>query len=203
MVRVTLITNNPRKTVMAEENKTVKQILEENDVNYGNAATAVDGATLSAGEINKTLRELGIEDKVVISVLAHKDNAATATISGSACVIKSDLKLETIKRYKKFHPEALTMYDENDEPLFAISYDPEGPGSLNNNGAVFGATTDPEGYAEITVVLDPSAEDMTELVYEKLGRAILRLTDMEAQLNENVAGLDEEENTIRAKITRV
>jgi hypothetical protein len=201
MVKVTLITNNPRKTVFAEETKTVKQILDENDVSYGNAATAVDGATLNAGEINKTLDELGIKEKVVISVLAHKDNAAKATIQGAACVITSSMTPEQIQRYKKFHPESLTMYDEDNEPVYAISYDPEGPGSIDCNGAIFGAATNAEGFATITVVLDPTAEDKQQLVFDKLGRALLNLNDLEKQLLENISDLDEEEAAIRAAIT--
>jgi len=203
MVRVTLVTNNPRKTILAEETKTIKAILEENGVNYTNAATAVDGATLSAGEINKTLAELGVEEKVVISVLAHKDNAAKAVISGSACVVTSAMTAEQIKRYKKFHPEALVMYDEDDEPVFAIGYNDKTPGSIDNNGAVFGPATDAEGHATITVLLDPTKEDVENDVYEKLGRALLNLNDLEEQLIAGIAKLDEEEASIKAKITRV
>ena len=203
MVRVTLVTNNPRKVVLVEETKTVKQILDENNVNYGNAATAVDGATLNAGEINKTLAELGVQEKVVISVLAHKDNAAKATIVGSACVITSAMTADQIKRYKKFHPEALIMYDEDDEPVFGIGYNDNTPGSLDNNGAVFGPSCDAEGHAQITVLMDPTTEDVEQKVYEELGRALLNLNDLEDQLIEGIAKLDEEETAIRAKITRV
>lgn len=202
MVKITLISNNPRKVVMAEETKTVKQILEENDVNYGNASVAVDGGTLSAGEINKTLSDLGVKEKAVISALAHKDNAATAVIQGAACVITSSMTAEQIKRYKKFHPESLVMYDEDDDPVFAIGYDEEGPGSIDNNGAVFGAATDAEGHATITVMLDPTNENLEELVFDKLGRALLNLNDLEAQLIEGISKLDEEESAIRAQIRR-
>lgn len=203
MVRVTLITNNPRKTIPAEETKTVKQILEENDVSYANAATAIDGATLNAGEINKSLQELGVKDKVVISVLAHKDNAAKATINGAACVITSSMTPEQIQRYKKFHPEALTMYDEDDEYVYAIGYDPEGPGSIDNNGAVFGAAKNADGFATITVVLDPTNEDMEQLVFDELGYAIMHLNEMEEYLLDGIEKLDKEETEIKRNITRL
>lgn len=203
MVRVTLVTNNPKKVILAEETKTVKQILEDNDVTYGNAATMLDGAVLNAGEINRTLKDLGVVDKVVISVLAHKDNAAKAVIMGSACVITSGLTAEQIKRYKQFHPEALTMYDDDDEPVFMIGYDEDTPGSINGNGALFGPACDAEGHATITIGLDPACEDKEKEVYEKLGRALLHLDDIEAQLIEGIAKLDEEEAEIKSKITRV
>ena len=203
MVKVTLITNNPRKTVFVPETKTVKQILDENEVNYGSAATAVDGATLSAGEINKTLAELGVEDKVVISVLAHKDNAAKATINAAACVITSALKPEQIKRYKKYHPEALQLVDEDDEPVFAIDLDEEGPGSINAYGAVFGAATNAEGYATITIVLDPTNEDKKALIADKFGRALMHLADLEEQLLDKIGELDAEEESILSNIEEV
>ena len=203
MVMVTLIKNNPRKTVFAAENETVKEIMEKNDVSYGNASVALDGGTLSAGEINKTLDQLGVKEKVVISVLAHKDNAASAVIQGSACVITSNMTAEQIKRYAKFHPEALTMYDEDDEPVYAIAYDEKGPGSIDNNGAIFGAATDANGHATITVLLDPTTEDVETKVFEELGRALLNLNDLEDQLLEGISKLDEEEAEIRAKISRV
>lgn len=203
MVKVTLITNNPRKTVFVPETKTVKQILDENEVNYGSAATAVDGATLSAGEINMTLAELGVEDKVVISVLAHKDNAAKATINAAACVITSALKPEQIKRYKKYHPEALQLVDEDDEPVFAIDLDEEGPGSINAYGAVFGAATNAEGFATITIVLDPTNEDKKALIADKFGRALMHLADLEEQLLDRLGELDAEEESILSNIEEV
>lgn len=201
MIRVTLITNNPRKTVIAEETKTIKQLLDENDVSYGSAATALDGATLSASEMNKTLAELGVTEKAVVSVLAHKDNAAKAVINGSACVITSTLTAEQIKKYKKFHPEALVLYDE-DEPVFAIGYDPEGPGSIDGNGAMFGSAVDSEGHATITVMLDPAEEDLEGLVFDRIGRALLNLKELEDLLLEKVGDIEAEEAEIRAAITR-
>jgi len=187
MIKVTLISNNPRQSFMANETNTVKQILDDRDVTYGNAAVSVDGATLNAGEINKSLAELGVEEKVVISVLAHMDNAANVSLAGAAAIITSGLKLDQIKRFKKYRPEALTLYDEDDEPIYAIDFD-EGPGSINKNGAVFGAATNADGYATITVVLDPAEEDKKQLVIDKLGAALLKLNELENGL----AGLDEE-----------
>ena len=202
MIRITLITNNPRKTVIAEETKTVKQILNENDVSYASAATALDGATLSAAEMNQTLSQLGVTERAVISVLAHKDNAMNAVIQGSACVITSALTAEQIKRFKKYHPEWLTLYEE-DDPIFAIGYDPEGPGSIDGNGAMFGSAADAEGHATITVMLNPAEEDLEKLVSDRIGRALLKLKDLEEMLVDELADLDAEEAAIRAAITRV
>ena len=149
------------------------------------------------------LSRLGVEDKVVISVLAHKDNAAKATINAAACVITSALKPEQIKRYKKYHPEALQLVDEDDEPVFAIDLDEEGPGSINAYGAVFGAATNAEGFATITIVLDPTNEDKKALIADKFGRALMHLADLEEQLLDRLGELDAEEESILSNIEEV
>lgn len=204
MIKVTIVTNNPRISDIVSENMTVRQILEKHDVNYVNASVAMDGFTLSLGDLDKTLAQHGITEKTTISALANKDNAAQAIVIGSACVVKSTMTPEEITQLKKLHPEALTMYDEDtNEPIFAIDIDEESPGSINVNGACFGKATSEDGKANITVVLDPTADDPLELVYEKLGKALSNLDEMETKIAEMLPGLQEEDRRIRGMITRM
>lgn len=203
MIKVTIVANGGRKSVMAQENETVKQTLEKNDATIGNASVSIDGAVLGAGQINKSYSELGVNDHCVVSVMANKEGAAKATIVGSAAVIASQLTPEQIQRFEQWHPELLTMVDEADDPVYGIAYDENGPGSINANGAVFGSATDAEGHATITVVLDPTSENLEDLVYNKLGGALLKLKELEDSLLEKVGMLDEEETVIRSQITRI
>jgi len=203
MIKVTIVSNNPRVTDIVSENKTVRQVLEEHDVNYANAAVSMDGFTLQLGDLDKTLAQHGITEKTTISALANKDNAAQATIVGSSCVVKSTLTPEEIKQLKKLHPEALTMTDEDGEPVFAIDIDEETPGSINNVGACFGRATSADGKATITVVLDPAADNAVDLVYEKLGKALAYLDDMETQIAEVIPTLAEEEARVKAMIVKL
>lgn len=198
MIKVTLITNNPRKTIIVPENKTVRQILEENDINYAMATTAVDGATLAVGEMDETLSDMGLTEKAVISVLANKNNAAKAQIIGSAAVITSDLTPDQIKTVKKYHPEALTLYDEEEEPIFAVDVEEDSTGSINACGAVFGSAVNADGKATITCVIDPalSKEDLLD----KLGRPILKLTELEKNMPDVLDKVKSEVELVKAAI---
>ena len=204
MIKITLVTNNPRVTDIVPETMTVREFLEKHEVNYAIGQTSIDSVPLRIGDMDKTFAELldGAE-RAVVSCLAHKDNAASATIVGSACVVKSTLTPEEIKKLKKFHPESLTMVDEDGDPVFAIDIDERGPGSINSNGACFGNATSTDGKASITVLLDPTAENVEELVYERLGQALAYLEEMETSLVEMIPGLEEQERKVRAMITRL
>lgn len=200
MVKITLISNNPRENFMVADTKTVKEILDERSIVYANAATSLDGATLGVADMNKSLHDLGVTERAVIAVLAHKDNAAKAVVNGAACVVTSELSAEQIIRFRKYHPEALTMFDEANDPVFAIDYDETTPGSININGAVFGGTTDVDGHAQITILLDPVADNREELVYNEIGAAMLKLNEIEEQLLGMISELDAEEAKIRESI---
>ena len=203
MVKITLITNNPKEVDIVPETMTVREFLEKHNVNYGLASTSIDGVPLQTGGMDMSFMEHEIEDRAIVTCLPNKDNGAQAIIVGSSCVVKSTLTPSDIKRIKKFHPEALVMEDEDGDPVFAIDIDEEMPGSINNNGACFGNATSSDGKATITIVLDPAAENTEDLVYERLGRALMYLKDMEEQLAEALPELDTEEREIRSMITRM
>ena len=203
MVKITLITNNPKEVDIVPETMTVREFLEKHNVNYGLASTSIDGVPLQTGGMDMSFMEHEIEDRAIVTCLPNKDNGAQAIIVGSSCVVKSTLTPADIKRIKKFHPEALVMEDEDGDPVFAIDIDEEMPGSINNNGACFGNATSSDGKATITIVLDPAAENTEDLVYERLGRALMYLKDMEEQLAEALPELDTEEREIRSMITRM
>ena len=203
MVKITLITNNPKEIDIVPETMTVREFLEKHNVNYGLASTSIDGVPMSSGGMDMTLAEHQITDRAIISCLANKDNGAQAIVVGSSCVVKSTLTPAEIKRIKKFHPEALMMDDEDGDPIFAVDIDETMPGSINNNGACFGNATSQDGKATITVVLDPAVENTEDLVYDKLGRALMYLKEMEEHIAEILPELDTEEREIRAMITRI
>lgn len=203
MVKITLITSNPKEVDIVPETMTVREFLEKHDVNYGLSSTSIDGVPLANGGMDMSFMEHQIQDRAIVTCLPNKDNGAQAIVIGSSCVVKSTLTPEEIKRVKKFHPEALVLSDEDGEPVFAIDIDEEMPGSINNNGACFGNATSGDGKATITVVLDPTAENTEDLVYNRIGRALMNLKKMEEQLAEMLPELDDEEREIRAMITRM
>ena len=203
MVKITLITNNPKEVDIVPETMTVREFLEKHNVNYGLASASIDGVPLQAGGMDMSFVEHQITDRAIVTCLPNKDNGAQAIVVGSSCVIKSTLTPAEIKRIKKFHPEALVMDDEDGEPVFAIDIDEDAPGSINDNGACFGNATSNDGKATITVVLDPTVESTEDLVYDQLGRALMYLKEMEQHLAEVLPELDTEEREIRSMISRL
>ena len=203
MVKITLITNNPKEVDIVPETMTVRDFLDKHNVNYGLASTSIDGVPLQQGGMDMSFMEHQIGDRAIVTCLPNKDNGAQAIVVGSSCVVKSTLTPADIKRIKKFHPEALVMDDEDGEPVFAIDIDETMPGSINNNGACFGSATSTDGKATITIVLDPAAENTAELVYERLGRALMYLKEMEEHIAEVLPDLDTEEREIRSMIVQM
>lgn len=76
MIKVTLGNNVDRKSIIVDENKTLKSVLEENGIDYSRGAMHLDGASLGAGELNKTFAELGVTEKCYLLNIAKMDNAA-------------------------------------------------------------------------------------------------------------------------------
>ena len=199
MVKITLITNAGRKTVIASEAKTLREIYEENEVNYDSCTNTVDSVPLKIGDLDKTLRELGVGETCRMSSIVKMDNAAKIVLTGDACIIKSGVKLDDWKKVLKFEPD-FGLYNEDGEPIFLVDVD-ENMGSLNSNGAVFSTRPDHEGYAVITTVIDPSVEDKVQAVTDKLGTALLRLNELEAKVPEKIEAANRKEQEIREAIT--
>lgn len=203
MVKITLITNNPREVDIVPETMTIREFLESHDVNYGIGSTSLDGVTINTEGLDKSFLAHHVTERAIVTCLANKDNGAQAIVMGSSCVVKSALTPEQIERIKKFHPDALKMYDENDELAFRIDINQATPGSINEYGVCFGSGKSSDGKATVTVLLDPQVENPAELVYEKLGRALMYLKEMESQLEEAMPEMTAEENEIRRMITTI
>ena len=201
MVTVTLITNAGRKpSFTVPDTKTLREIYEEKDVNYSACTNTVDSVPIQIGQLDKSLRDLGIGDSVRLSSIVKMDNAAKIMIAGNAAVVVSSVKLEDWKRALKFEPE-LGLYDEDTgDQLFGVYVDEENAGSLNKNGAVFCGTPNAEGYAQITVLMDPTVEDKLALVTDTLGAALLDLNKVEAQIDEVIEAAKANEKEIRDSI---
>lgn len=221
MVKITLITNAGKKTVIANETDTLRSVYEKNDVNYGSCTNTIDSVPLKVGDLNKTLAELGVGETCRMSSIVKMDNAANIILAGDACVVKSGVKLEAWKKVLKFEPD-FCLTDEDDEPLFRVAIaeaaDPAEAcktkaatdkvnvamlGSLNINGAVFSANADKDGYAVITTVMDPTVKDKKQTVADKLGAALLRLNKLEALVPEKIAAATANEQEIRDAITQL
>ena len=75
MIQVTVGTNTNRRRVNVDPNLTVKEVLEQNNVNYSATTIHLDGAPLNATEINSTFTDLGIDSDCYLLSIVKAENA--------------------------------------------------------------------------------------------------------------------------------
>ena len=74
MITVTLNANGRRTTVLAAADKKLSEFIAEQNLN-SSVVPYLDGAPITAAQMNKTFAELGIEDTCVISSVVKTNNA--------------------------------------------------------------------------------------------------------------------------------
>ena len=205
MIRVRIITTGNQEIVNVSEEATIREILNENDISsVAGAVTSLDGCSLTTGDFDKTLPELGVEDSCVLSVIVKTANAARATIAGSSCIVTSDISLETLKTIKKYRPKALNLYEgegKEKELVFSIDLSEKTGGNMNKYGATFGPHASADGKATLTLLIDPEETEPLKAVTEKIGPAMLLLNKLEATLGAVENDVAQEKEAISACFT--
>ena len=82
MIKVIYRDNINASEKIVSENTTVKSFLEEEGIDYSSRPLAIDGAMLSAGEVNKTFADFGVTEKCYLTSVAKLDNAGDEDIDG-------------------------------------------------------------------------------------------------------------------------
>lgn len=125
---------------------------------------------------------------------------AKVIIAGNAVVINSSMKLEDLKTIAKYRPDALTLTDENGDPVFSIRTC-SGQGSINKIGAIFGEETrDDAKLASLTMVVSTDG-DIKEFVADEFGAALINLSKLEETLPAVVSEINSERAAIIDSIT--
>ncbi len=75
MIQVTVGTNVNRSRVVVSPDTTIRQVLENNDVNYETTNVHLDGASLQVGDIDKTFSDFNIQESCYLIAVAKADNA--------------------------------------------------------------------------------------------------------------------------------
>lgn len=75
MIQVTVGNNVSRKSVVVDENTTLRACLEENGVDYTRGTMHMDGATLQPGDLDKTFKDMGIAERTYLLSVVKADNA--------------------------------------------------------------------------------------------------------------------------------
>ena len=74
MIRVIVGTTTQRNEKNYTADTTIRTILEDNAVDYSTAQVMLDGATLQAGTMDKTLADLNITEKCMLIAVVKASN---------------------------------------------------------------------------------------------------------------------------------
>jgi hypothetical protein len=75
MITIKIGTNLNREAVMVNTSKTLREVLDENNINYATTTVFVDGVNLKVGDMDKTLEELNIGEGAYIIAAQKTENA--------------------------------------------------------------------------------------------------------------------------------
>ena len=75
MIRVIVGTTTQRNEKNYTADTTIRSILEDNAIDYSTSQVMLDGATLQAGTMDKTLAELKITEKCMLIAVVKASNA--------------------------------------------------------------------------------------------------------------------------------
>lgn len=75
MIQLKIGTNTKRNTIVVDANITPKQALENADIDYSMATVHLDGAALTANEMNMTFAEHGITETATLICVVKATNA--------------------------------------------------------------------------------------------------------------------------------
>lgn len=75
MIQVTIGNNLERKKVTVDPNATLREILNENEIDYATATLHLDGCSLNPGDLDATFTDLGITGNCYLLAVIKADNA--------------------------------------------------------------------------------------------------------------------------------
>lgn len=75
MIKVTIGNNVKREAVILDENTTLRDALDNNGIDYTSGVMHLDGASLGAGDLDKTFASFGITEKCYLLNVIKADNA--------------------------------------------------------------------------------------------------------------------------------
>lgn len=75
MITVKVGSNMNREDVLVPSSKTLREVLDENRVNYTRAQVHLDGAPLRPGDMDKTFDAIGITESCYLIAVLKTDNA--------------------------------------------------------------------------------------------------------------------------------
>jgi len=75
MIKVTIGNNVKRKTEVLDANTTLREALEDAEIDYSRGTMNLDGSSLGPGDLDKTFADFGIAEKCFLLNVVKADNA--------------------------------------------------------------------------------------------------------------------------------
>ena len=76
MIKVTMGNNVKRTSEIVDESTTLREVLEDADIDYTVGIMNLDGSTLNPGDLDKTFADFGIAEKCYLLNVVKADNAS-------------------------------------------------------------------------------------------------------------------------------
>ena len=210
MIKLTLKEKDRICNNLVPETKTIRQVLIENHMDYSAGNVYVNALPVQPSGLDTPFSHISDEaTHYVISVsspehgseempaigkvhiedtLFQTSRAPKVYLISSVCVIVSSLTAQEISNMKHSKPDLLQSKDENNEPFFAIDVE-SGYGSLKEYGAVYSDHVTCEGKATITILLDATERDLSDVISNKLGMPFYKLVQLEKQILAETHGI--------------
>lgn len=202
MIKVAVgnITHREEK-IVDPSTTTLRQLLEQNNIDYAAGSPTLDGLTLKPGDLDKTFSEMNVREKCYLLVTMKQANAAKVQVLGGAAVVRSGIPLEVIKAVARYRPDYLQMSDYDSDghkvPVFGICVTNDPKGDLTEFGASFSSNFSADGEGTITIDIPEGVEDRAEYIKEKYGKALVCLNELENRVKTDY------ENEIKGDIENV
>ncbi len=184
MYRFVVSNSLNRKTIMVDGTKTVAELFAEAGIEIGHATPNINGRLIKDTSTVIDTLNLDPNGTYRIAAIEKGDNAANMTVKGNVLTVVSSFTLETLKAIEEYDADCLTMYNEQEEPSFAISLVP-GSGNFNNWSVDFGEYTDAEGHAMAQLFVDLPEEDAGKYIMAQYGMALYKLNELETFLTDS------------------
>ena len=192
MQKITLLTDHSVNNVLVPENRTIRQVLIDNHIDYEGGTVYVNALPIQmdgldakfsyfSDDPNHHYIEVKKEKKKARNISVNTPNGPKIYIIGTVCIIVSALTLQEIMDTKANSPEFMQLLNEKGEAYFAMDTE-DGDGSINEYGAVYGNSTTKEGKATITLLLNSAKDDRISLVGKQLYHPLKLLVKLENQI---------------------
>lgn len=73
MIQITIGTNTNRERVLVDPNTTIRQVLEEHNIDYSVGGIHLDGMSIGGSQLDETFAEKGIKEKCMLISVVKSD----------------------------------------------------------------------------------------------------------------------------------